>query len=238
MKTKRSNRSRKSSSSKVVKRMKRLGVGLRTGGFVVGRRGRIGTSELKFVDTAPVGSFVNGTPSTRGVLNGIAPGSSASQRIGRTIEMKSIAYRVHMASAAASVSTGKVPANCRMLLVYDGQTNGAIPATSDILDFAAVDSLLNLSNRDRFRVLKEHRWKIASQDLNLTAVPSSLLFTGYIKIPKAYQKVTYNAGVAGTVADIVTGGLFVIFIWDSAVSVWATASPLTFASFRVRYRDS
>jgi len=237
MRIKRSKRSRKSSSSNVVKRMKRLGVGLRTGGFVVGRRGRVGTAELKFVDSAPIGSFANGTASVRAVLNALAPGSSASQRIGRTVEMKSIAYRVHMASGATTVSTGKVPANCRMLIVYDGQTNGALPATTDVLDAAAVDSLLNLSNRDRFRVLKEHRWRISSQDLNLSAVPSSILFTGYIKIPKAYQKTTYNAGVAGSVADIVTGGLFVIFVWDSPVSIWATAQPLTFSTFRVRYRD-
>lgn len=232
-------RSSSSSSSmgKLKRRMKRMGVGLRTGGFVVGRKGRIGT-ELKFVDTAISSSnFQNGTASFIQCVNGLALGTTASTRIGRQVALKSLTFRMEHSSGQTTTSTGKVPATCRILLVYDGQTNGANPLATDVLDSAVPESLLNLSNRDRFRVLREWKYQVASQDINTSAVPSSRIIKGFVKIPKAYQKTTYNAGNAGTSADITTGGLFMIFIWDSARSVWATAQGICSGNIRVRYSD-
>ena len=110
--------------------------------------------ELKWVDVnqAPIGF---GTASVTGVLlNGIVPGTGASQRIGRRATFKTLNIRSTWTAgiAGANVFQGR----CKMWVVVDTQPNATIAVGSDIFvttGQTAANALANLDNRDRFKVL-------------------------------------------------------------------------------------
>jgi len=76
------------------------------------------------------------------LLNGCAQGNSGFTRIGRRLLMKSILFRYFFAPGSSSCF--------RILVVYDKQTNGALPATTDVVNTTDAHAPLNLINADRF----------------------------------------------------------------------------------------
>jgi len=78
--------------------------------------------------------------STPVLLNGLAQGTGASQRVGRQILIHLIRMRFFGSSSQA----------VRFVLVYDRQSNGAAPSVTDIFESNTVASEINWSNRDRF----------------------------------------------------------------------------------------
>ena len=105
-------------------------VGLRTGGWsgAPGRRG-----ELKYVDVNATQSFTDTGNVT--LLNGIAPGTGASQRIGKKVILRNLLISCSIGSGitGANVFRGLV----RIMAVYDKQTNATAPTVADILEVAA-----------------------------------------------------------------------------------------------------
>ena len=85
------------------------------------------------------------------LLNGIAPGTGASQRIGKKIILRNLLIRCSIGSGntGANVFRGMV----RVLAVYDKQTNATAPTVADILEYQQGVSPMNMNNRDRFVVL-------------------------------------------------------------------------------------
>lgn len=177
--------------------------------------------EFKSVDTAVVGA-VDSTGSVT-LINGIARGDDINERDGREVTMKSIQCTVQL---YVTDTTG-LDQSQRILVVYDKQTNAAAPAVTDILTAATVFSPRNLENRKRFTVLMDRCYT-----LNASAESgSSRLFKWYRRLR---HPITFNSGNAGTVADIVTGGLYVVLIGNRAAG--ATAGAID-SYFRVRYLD-
>lgn len=83
-----------------------------------GRRG-----ELKYID---VNNYTTYSPAgSINLLNGLAPGTGPSQRIGRKVKFLSMLFRGSISSGAtgANVFRGMV----RTLIVYDKQTNATFP---------------------------------------------------------------------------------------------------------------
>lgn len=158
-------------------------------------------------------------------LNGIARGDSISERIGRKVQMRSVHIRGHMQS---TTTTGTAQMG-RVLLVYDRQTNGAVPGITDVLDAIGSTSHRNLSTTMRFRVLMDRLYPLPDQTGDGEHL--QLPVNEYMKIN---LPVHFNNGDAGTVADITTGGLYLITLGDNAAGVTAG----TFAvKTRVRYTD-
>lgn len=180
---------------------------------------RLRAPEKKAVDTARQGlNFIAGGSFL--LVNGIVPGAAGYQRVGRKISMNSLAIRgwVYFAQAGAAPTFDFL----RMLVVYDRQPNGALPALADILldctsaGATATESTsnVNLNNADRFKILKEQVW----------ATPGAAAAAAYSGINentplefKIYLKLNglethYNNGVAGTIADITTGALYLITV--------------------------
>jgi len=79
------------------------------------------------------------TFSTPVLLNGCAQGNSGFTRIGRRLLMKSILFRYFFAPGSSSCF--------RILVVYDKQTNGALPATTDVVNTTDAHAPLNLINQ-------------------------------------------------------------------------------------------
>lgn len=187
-----------------------------------GRRG-----ELKYLD-------VSGAPQTFTsagtlvLLNGLVPGTGASQRIGKKIVTKSLLFR----GSIGSGDTGGTPFRgmVRLLWIYDKQSNATAPTVAQILESVAAYSPMNMDNRDRFVVLRDKQYAIDQSGGNQSA---------QVKLYKRLMIPTiYNAGVAGTVADITSGSIYLLLIGESAGATVPTNQPIIDFTNRIRYDDS
>lgn len=180
--------------------------------------------EWKFLDTT-----INNNMDSTGVmllLNGLAPGSSASQRIGQKVSIRSIELKL---IALVIPGTG-VDQEQRWMLLLDRQANGAAPgALTDFLAAGNTKGLRNLANRRRFKIVLDKRYV-----LNNAGEPGAQrVFNVYMKFRRPLV-VEYNAGVAGTIADIVTNSLYLVLIGQAAPG---TTAGLLQGYARLRYTD-
>lgn len=174
-------------------------------------------------------------------------GADMNQRVGRKIVMSSYQIRGEIRTTLSGSATNAPTVGVsqsftsRMIIVIDNQPNGALPATTDLLNAANVASPLNLNNRDRFRVLTDKMWFTDPYMYSTTATQSvaSASRQGHvIKIFKKCQLETiFNAVNGGTIADINSGALLVFFI-SNAQSASPADGLSAIISTRVRYLDA
>lgn len=134
---------------------------------------RTGPTELKSTDqaTTAIAFLTAGT-----VALVVAPpleGASFYQRVGRRIRMKSIELRgeIQPSNGNAAAVTRQF---ARLLVIYDRQANGALPAVADILTgynaagatSSTVYDGLNMNNRDRFLVLRDRKLYLPPLGIN------------------------------------------------------------------------
>lgn len=197
------------------------------------------SAELKYIDvagallsdTVAVGAGNAGltaTP-TAVLLNGCIQGTDGTTRIGRKISLKKLLFRMNITfqeNTTGGTAAGSLAGNVRLLFVYDKQTNGAVPLSTDILLSATVTSPMNLDNRDRFQVIADKVYHVSPVD-NAGA---------YVKLYKKLNRQTiFNAGNAGTVADITTGSLY-LFVFSTIATTGGGNIIFTYNS-RVRFSD-
>lgn len=181
---------------------------LRTGGFYGGyyKRGR---EELKTIDV----DGVSGTISSAGavtLLNGVAQGTDYTDRIGRKVMLRSILWRGFVTpSAATSLPEG---AFFRCILFYDAQTNASTPLVTDVLATTAYDAPLNLTNRDRFRVLYDKYCTINATQYTTGALTSGSPMPKHLKFYKKMSMEVIFGSTGSTVGSIQTGGVFLLTI--------------------------
>ena len=202
----------------------------RRGGLVPTYRGfaprQFARGEWKFLDTTLSAPNGFSTTATMTLLNGLQPGSSASQRIGQKVTIKSIQIKL-----AADMNANFLPTLCRWFLVVDRQSNGAAPAAiTDILNAASPYALRNLDNRKRFKILLDKTRQVADHN---NAGSNGVFWNVYMKFRRPFI-VEYNAGVAGTVADIVSNSLYLMTIADQAPGA---TCPNLYGKARIRYTD-
>lgn len=134
-------------------------------------------------------------------LNIITIGSSPSQRVGRKVHMKSISIRW-----TVTIAANFFPNRIRVLIVYDRQTNGAVPAITDVLAANEFNSHMSLANSQRFVVVTdEYSEQFQSPTL-------STHISG-----KVYKKLNLDEifGTAvGAISDVETGALFLMVCSD------------------------
>jgi hypothetical protein len=157
------------------------------------------------------------------LLNGIAPGTSMAQRVGHVIHMSYLDMRCY---TTVTAGTG-VDQTHRVLLVLDKQCNGAAPAVTDVLTYASTMSPYNLYNRKRFLILMDRTF-------NLNAVAQGGSHKSWNVHKSIPYEVTYNAGTAGTVADIITNSLYLVIVGSEAAGVTAGTSNVY---SRLRFSD-
>ena len=210
-----------------------------------------GSKEYKFVDVniatsgASLAVGLSASPTIQ-LLNGLQLGTAAYQRIGNKIAMKSLywslAYSNMATDSSPTTDTALVNVPVRAMVVYDKQTNGALPVLGDLLSAFAglgnvtaraidVNSPNNLNNRDRFIVLMDKRFILSS------AGPSSRFIKKYKRLNTS---VTYKSGATvGDVTDITSGGLYFITYRDA--EMLGTTNPVSQVSLtgdiRLRYQD-
>lgn len=181
---------------------------LRTGGFYGGyyKRGR---EELKTID---VDNISGGVPAAGNItlLNGVSQGTDYTDRIGRKIMLKSILWRGFIyPNPAVTLPGGSF---CRIMIFYDCQTNATAPSVSDVLQTTSYDSPLNLTNRDRFKVMFDKFYAVNSNAYSAGALTAGSPMPKQIKFYKKMSMEVIFGSTGGTVGSIQTGGLFLLTI--------------------------
>lgn len=195
-------------------------------GIVGPQRGAALTSrqvgeEVKSLDV-PLGTLLCNTTAAFAAVNLIRIGSTFCNRIGRKIQMKSLEIRGQMIPIRTVAATDYV----RVMVIYDRQTNGALPAIADILqdtDQAAANTTnsssgMNLNNRDRFIMLRD--WKLCLPGFTDTAGQISTLgpvdpvsptfnIKAYIKLKGLVTQFKSDSAPA-VIGDIASGGLYIV----------------------------
>ena len=202
-------------------------------------------SEIKSLDLVGATYTLNSTAQIT-PLNLIRAGSSFFNRIGRRIEMRSLHLKGYIDSTRTTTDADYI----RIMVVYDEQANGAIPAIADIIqdtDQAGTNSTTqlsgaNLNNRDRFRILADFRIVLPSQTLTGGAItnpgfvdPVSTTFDieRYIKLKGLVTQYRADSSPA-VIGDVATGALYLVTYGGSA----AGAEGFQFiGNTRLRYSD-
>lgn len=203
--------------------------------------GRRNAKELKVADALANAERVSTTGLYR-LLNVPVLGTDFSNRIGRKILVKSLYIRGFVTSTAAANLTANAnapPQQARLIIVWDMQPNGVTFGGADLLTSLAPQAMLNLNNRDRFKIVSDTTYEIGVyRDSNVAT--ASIATTGqvihpiskYIKLGKI--ETVFNAGSAGVIADINSGALFAVWVGSNA----AGANDATaFVSYRARFQD-
>lgn len=201
--------------------------------------------ELKYYDTFTAPGDLTGAGAVMFCLNDMVMGSAANQRNGRKIHMSSIQYRVNMQSTAMSVAAaldGYRPITYgRMILYIDFQPNGAFPAISDLLQLTVAPGYdlcvasLQLAYRERYKILADKVFafgqyeRVIASGITSSAGPACHMLKKYIRVGCATD---YNDTNGGTIADITTGALNVMFLGDGTAYGYRIRG-----CFRLRYED-
>lgn len=157
-------------------------------------------AEEKRIDVST--SYAVSSAGTVTLLNGIARGTDNTGRLGRVVYMVDVRLRLSMLNAAANDTL-------RHIVLYDAQANGTAPAVTDVLQAASPLSDYNLDNVGRFEVLYDELYAVRTVYNPLDVLD--------IALPVPWE-VVFNAGNAGTVADIITGALYLVSVGSQAVN--------------------
>lgn len=186
-----------------------------------------------------------------GAVNLIQAGSSFFNRVGRKIELKSFTFK----GIVFPVRTQTNEHLARIILLYDRQTNGALPAVADILqttdqtgaNTTTSYSGINMNYRDRFLILRDIKLALPSVTdtggvtTNLGAIDGVTPTTNISFHVKLKNLVTqYRADSSPSViGDIATGGLYMLFLGNLIGSLGVATNGWNIAwESRLRYGDS
>lgn len=203
-------------------------------GAVAGRRTTLERKDIT-VTGAPTIATGTGTWSTVTLVNPSAYGAAAGQHVGRRTTLKSLTMRYTIGIAAPT--SASVLAPLRILVFYDHDPSGVSPVITDVLSANSINALQNLDNSDRFIILKDIYVEEDSgfEVTNASAFAYNKHFHLKLGGGRGLECV-FNAGSAGTIADIQTGAIFVAYC-TTANTVAVGGSRMDFIS-RVRFTDA
>jgi len=210
---------------------------MRTGGIAPWTV-RSNTGPLNMVDNQISALPMVLLPGVMGIqlMNNTVPGDLIQNRHGRVIKMSSAFINIIVVPNSATTT-----ANYRIFVVYDTQSNGVAPLYQDIFltsdGSAPINGTVacqfprNPSNMDRFKVLWDYTGRVDGPVAQTTGpVHNRTILKKYIKLKGLETR--YNTGVAGTIGDIQTGGLFLAWGCDtSTLNAMPTINIVTRLNF-------
>lgn len=151
-------------------------------------------------------------------------GTAINQRIGRAAKIHKIKIRGHInCIKQASATIADDPAHIRILLVQDMQTNSAQMQGEDLMADPttntarqAIDCFQDLKNFGRFKVWKDKVIIMQNPNLGISTTTTTNIQAGLtqtFKFNLTFKEpivVRFNAGVTGTVTDIVDNSWHII----------------------------
>lgn len=161
-------------------------------------------------------------------ISGVVQGDGESNRDGRVYNITSLHIKGFIELLGSEGQTAPLGDTlARVCVVLDTQTNGAELTATDVMDGAQTDdvnSFRNLQFTGRFRVLKDHLFRIPGQSGSMTS-GANVFDQGPVKIPfnwnfvfKKPIKVTCSAttGVIGAITD---NSIQIIGVADTALTL-------------------
>lgn len=203
--------------------------------------------EKKFVDLNDTSYTLNTTPLFT-CLNLVRVGSGEVNRIGRKIQMKYL----YITGDVETIRTQADDDMCRIMVVYDRQSNGATPAIADIVRSVYQDGTttsssamdhLNLDNASRFLVLMDKRiylpsmtWTagVVTNGGSLNTGGSNFIIKKFIKLRNLETQFKADSNPA-VIGDIATGALWLI-TWAANKAAGAEGYELDLG-IRLRFCD-
>ena len=182
--------------------------------------------ETKYVDVATNITNLNSSSTNVILLSTIPQGSSQSQRIGRKAMLKSIQLRGRIYSSTTTTISG-----VRWALVYDAQSNKALPLWTDIFDTSTYDAMKRDDNKNRFFILKDNIGQVTGNSTTPATGGESFVIDCYVKINKPIEFSTLGTGAIG---DTVGGALYLVSIGEIAAG---TAAAFMEFTSRLRYQE-
>lgn len=164
-----------------------------------------GMSELKHSTTN-----INIIPSGSGTfteISSLTQGTGSTQRVGNRVNVSHIEI-VGVMSLPVAAAFDVV----RMIVGIDKQSDGALPVIADVLESNNWAQPYNLDkNPSRFRILYDRIFDLTNPSATVTQCVK------HFHIKKKLDMVTYYAGNAGTVADVLKNNIFVLCISSAGV---------------------
>lgn len=197
----------------------------RTTGFY--GRFQPGGAEAKFFDGQLA---ITPVPNTGVILapsiNLIAAGTGEQQRIGRTCVVKSINIRGSLRNV--NTSSGQ---KVRLIIFLDKQCNGAAATVAEIMENADVDSFRNLSNSQRFYILKDKTYVFQPNAYDVAGSIYAVSLT-HVKGHKSCNIPLEFDGVTGAITEIRSNNIGILALSESS-----GAAPTIEFSTRIRFYD-
>lgn len=183
-------------------------------------------TELKNLDTTLNTRIVAAqTTATVGEVFSPDAGTDPTEHVGRTTKEVSLEYFLQASYAATTAGSSPI----RLAIVYDRQTNAALPTITDVWESDSINTLRNLANSKRFKILVDQKFQGMSD-----AGSKTLSEHGFRKF-KFPLETNYNQTNGGTIADITTGS-FISYVWQNGNII--TANPIAVLTTRVRFIDA
>lgn len=182
--------------------------------------------ELKNLDTTLNTRIVAAqTTATVGEVFSPDAGTDPTEHVGRTTKEVSLEYTLQASYAATTAGSSPI----RLAIVYDRQTNAALPTITDVWESDSINSLRNLANRKRFKILVDQKYEGMSD-----AGAKTMFEHGYRRF-KFPLETNFNQTNGGSIADITTGS-FISYVWQNGNII--TANPIAVLTTRVRFQDA
>lgn len=196
----------------------------------------MGLNEKKFFDTIiDFAPGISATGENSISFNLIPGGADPEERVGRKIRVFSMHVRGNITVASASDATPACVDHIRLVYVQDKQCNGTVPAVTELLETADINSFLKLENSGRFRILKEINHAVAhstscgngsANDHGENSYPFKFTLTW--KDPLIIEW----GGITGTISTVKSNNLYCMMISEGAIATMGMNSCV-----RLRYTD-
>ncbi len=161
-------------------------------------------TEMHYIDTT-ASTTASSTPALV-LLNGVAPGDTTITRTGQSIKMDRSDFRFQIAVNATSIVNF-----VRVIVVMDKQANATALTAADFLSNNTPYSPYTFGSQDRIVPLYDETFALSTY--------SNGAVTKCVGLPGINQHVIFNTGTAGTVADIVTNSVYLVYLSDQATNM-------------------
>lgn len=188
-----------------------------------------GGVEKKWIDTAATLLVTTVGTAAITLLNGLTTGTTSVTRIGSRIEVKSVQFKYSFQSGAGATGTTPI----RIKIVYDKESNGTFPATTDIMASDQLDGHNNLYTAGRFITMYDQTFNpVTGPSGTAAGGAQSQLCEGYVKcnLPVKYLNSNF-----GDYRDISSGAIYVV-AWSNGTA-FGGAGFDGVGNFRIRYTD-
>lgn len=189
-------------------------------------------TEYKFIDTPTADNIIIDTGEVlQDSVVEVDQGTGEEQRIGRKITVKKISMRLKIELPTTSNPNSSSDIT-RIVIVQDRQCNGTALTWTDVFEDANVFSFMNLSNKNRFRILFDKAYATNSSAGSFDGTNDQ--FGSFYISDQWHKKLNIPIEYSGTgsaIADITSNNIALIACSENAVARFE-------GNIRVRYTDS